>query len=206
MATDGGSRLRASDAEREEYGKILRAAMTEGRLTLEEGEVRLSQVYAAKFRDELPQLTHDLPDGGRRAVYDTPEQRADWQRIGRRAFAGHVGLVTVITAMLVGLWAVSHAHFFWPAIPILFLVFSVLRHARWRRFAASGAVGGPPWARGQQVGWQGQGGWQGQQGGWQGRGGHPGWHGHRHGGWDRERVAPWNRPDEGWGRQGPQDS
>jgi hypothetical protein len=186
MATDGGNRLRASDAEREEYGKILRAAMTEGRLTLEEGEERLSRVYAARFRDELPQLTQDLPDGGRQAVYNTPEAQADWQRIARRAFAGHVGLVTVITGVLVGLWAVSHAHFFWPAIPILFLVFSVLRHARWRRVAASGGWGGPPWARG----------------GWGGPG-----HGHRHGPghWDRDRVAPWNRPDDGWGRRGPQD-
>ena len=34
MATDGGNRLRASDAEREEYGKILRAAMR-GRLAIE---------------------------------------------------------------------------------------------------------------------------------------------------------------------------
>jgi hypothetical protein len=188
MATDGGNRLRASDAEREEYGKILRAAMSEGRLTLEEGEERLTRVYAARYRDELPQLTQDLPDGGRQAVYDTPEARADWQRIGRRAFAGHVGLVTVITSVLIGLWALSHAHFFWPAIPILFLVFSLLRHARWRRFAAAGGWGGPPWAQGH-------------------RGG-PGGHGHGHHGrgpWDRERVAPWNRPDDGWGRRGPQD-
>ena len=44
---------------------------------------------------------------------------------------------------LTGLWALSGAHFFWPAIPLFFLVLSVFKHARWRRWAAGGrsAVG-----------------------------------------------------------------
>ena len=135
MATDGGNRVRASDAEREEYAKMLRAAMTEGRLTLEEGEERLGSVYAAKYRDELPQLTADLPDGGRAPMSDKPEAKADFERQTRRILAGHTGLVVVIAAVLVGLWAISGAHFFWPAIPLIFLTFSVLRTARWRRWA-----------------------------------------------------------------------
>ncbi len=135
MSTDGGSRVRASDAEREEYAKMLRAAMTEGRLTLEEGEERLARVYAAKYRDELPELTADLPDGGRRAPFENPEVKADFERQARRMLAGHTGLVVVIAAVLVGLWALSGAHFFWPAIPLLFLTFSVLKAARWRRWA-----------------------------------------------------------------------
>jgi hypothetical protein len=64
----GPNRLRTSDKEREQVAEILRAAMTEGRLTLEEGEERLAAVYAAKFRDELGPLTADLPDGGRQAL------------------------------------------------------------------------------------------------------------------------------------------
>ncbi|GAB3874064.1 hypothetical protein GCM10027610_142240 [Dactylosporangium cerinum] len=39
---------------------------------------------------------------------------------------------------LTGLWALSGAHFFWPAIPLFFLVLSVFKHARWRRWAAAG--------------------------------------------------------------------
>jgi hypothetical protein len=161
MATGGDNRLRASDAEREEYAKMLRAAMTEGRLTLEEGEERLSQVYGARFRDELPPLTVDLPDGGRRALFDTPEARSEFERHARRHLARHAGLVVVVGAVLVGLWSVSHAHFFWPAIPLLVLTFSLLRHARWSRWAAYSRG---PWARGP---W-GRGGWG--HGGW-GRGG-----------------------------------
>jgi Domain of unknown function (DUF1707) len=69
MSTDPREpyRVRASDAEREQYAQILRAAMTEGRLTLEEGEERLAQVYAVKYRDELAPLTADLPPAERAA-------------------------------------------------------------------------------------------------------------------------------------------
>ena len=135
-------RVRASDTEREQYAKMLRAAMTEGRLTLEEGEERLSQVYAARYRDELPPLTADLPDGGRRALFETPEAREEFAQQARRHLAGHTGFVLVIAGVLTGLWILSGAHFFWPAIPLAFLGFSLLRHWRWRRWAASG-----PWGR-----------------------------------------------------------
>jgi hypothetical protein len=109
-------RIRASDAEREEYATILRAAMTEGRLTLEEGEERLAAVYAAKYRDELPSLTTDLPDGGREALHDTPEATERRRRDGRRRVGGRFATLTVLAAVLTGIWALSGAHFFWPAI------------------------------------------------------------------------------------------
>ena len=51
-------------------------------------------------------------------------------------FAGHAGFVAVIAAVLVGLWALSHAHFFWPAIPLIFLVMGLMRHARYGRYRA----------------------------------------------------------------------
>ena len=71
MSTDGTtgeqpqgantSRVRTSDAEREVVAEVLRNAVTEGRLSLEEGDQRLAALYATKFRDELSQLTTDLP-------------------------------------------------------------------------------------------------------------------------------------------------
>jgi hypothetical protein len=174
MATGAEHRIRASDAEREDYAKILRAAMAEGRLTLEEGEERLASVYAAKYRDELAPLTTDLPDGGRRALYDTPEAREEHERHARRALTGHAGLIAVIGAVLVGLWALSHAHFFWPIIPLLFLWFGFARHLAWRRWARAGWGRGPwgpgPWGRGP---W-GRGAWG--RGPWGGEGwGQEGW-------------------------------
>ncbi|MEV4639600.1 DUF1707 domain-containing protein [Actinoplanes sp. NPDC049548] len=127
MYPNDAARLRTSDAEREQVAAILRAAMTEGRLTLEEGEERLGQVYAAKYRDELAPLTADLPDGGRRALAETPQARAATRRGVRR----HAGFVAVLATVLVGLWALSGAHFFWPAIPLAFLVIGLMRHARY---------------------------------------------------------------------------
>jgi hypothetical protein len=188
MTTEGGNRVRASDAEREQYAKMLRAAMTEGRLTLEEGEERLGRLYEARFRDELPPLTADLPDGGRQALFETPEAQEQFQRFqqhARRHFAGHVGFVTVVTAVLVGLWVLSGAHFFWPAIPLFFLMFGLMRHFRWRRWG--GPWRGGPWGGGHPWGggpWQSREGGPGQRGSWQGG---------RCGGWQAERRGQWGR-------------
>ncbi|GAA3944145.1 DUF1707 SHOCT-like domain-containing protein [Actinoplanes auranticolor] len=128
----GPQRLRTSDTEREQVAAILRAAMTEGRLTLEEGEERLGQVYAAKFRDELGPLTADLPDNGRQALAATPEAQAATRRGIRR----HARFVAVLALFLTALWALSGAHFFWPAIPLVFLVMGLMRHARYGRYEA----------------------------------------------------------------------
>ena len=128
----GPSRMRTSDQEREQVAEILRAAVTEGRLTLEEGDERLAAVYAAKFRDELGPLTADLPDGGRRALAETPQARLATRRHLRR----HASFVAVLALFLTGLWALSGAHFFWPAIPLVFLVMGLARHARWSHYNA----------------------------------------------------------------------
>ncbi|WP_432987698.1 DUF1707 domain-containing protein [Dactylosporangium sp. CA-233914] len=141
-----GERMRASDEEREQYANMVRAGMTEGRLTLEEGEERLTQVYAAKYRDELPPLTADLPEGGRRGLHETPEAKERFARDSRRHLWGHTGFVAVVAAALTGLWVLSGAHFFWPAIPLFFMVFGLARHARWRAYGGSGPrFGRGPW-------------------------------------------------------------
>jgi len=124
------NRMRTSDQEREQIATILRAAMTEGRLTLEEGEERLAAAYASKYRDELGPLTADLPDGGRRALADTPEAKLATRRGLRR----HTSFVIAFAAFLTGLWVLSGAHFFWPAVPLVFLVMGLIRHARWRHY------------------------------------------------------------------------
>ena len=126
----GPNRLRTSDSEREQVAEIVRAAMTEGRLTLAEGEERLGAVYAAKFRDELAPLTADLPGGGRPALAETPQARAATRRDLRR----HAGFVTAIALVLTGLWVLSGAHFFWPIIPLAFLFMGLFRHARYGHY------------------------------------------------------------------------
>jgi hypothetical protein len=144
MSTEGHHRVRASDPEREAFVTILRAAMSEGRLTLQEGEERIARVYAATYRDELPPTTDDLPDGGRRAVQDTPEAQDDAKRGARRFVAGRltIALMTVGTVLTIG--ALSHGHFPWFIIPLAFLAFALRRRARFHHWASG--FGGPgPW-------------------------------------------------------------
>jgi hypothetical protein len=146
-------RVRASDAEREQVATILRAAMAEGRLNLADGEERMAAAYAATLRDELVPLTADLPGGGREALAATPEARAQVRRTLRR----HGSFVAIAALVLVGLWALSPGHFFWPAIPLAFLTIGLVRHARWHRYGyprggwpaswQSRHHGTPPWSR-----------------------------------------------------------
>jgi Domain of unknown function (DUF1707) len=56
-----GSRLRASDADRTATVDLLQDAVARGLLTHDEGGERMAAALAARFRDELPPLTADLP-------------------------------------------------------------------------------------------------------------------------------------------------
>ncbi|MDQ3405306.1 MAG: DUF1707 domain-containing protein [Actinomycetota bacterium] len=57
----GPHEMRASNADRERFAKILHDAMADGRLTLNELDERLGQVYAARTFGELEPVTRDLP-------------------------------------------------------------------------------------------------------------------------------------------------
>lgn len=62
----GGERdrraLRASDQDRDRVADVLRAAAADGRLTLNELDERLDQLYRAKTYGELEPVVGDLPD------------------------------------------------------------------------------------------------------------------------------------------------
>lgn len=118
-------RIRTSDAEREQTAEVLRAAMGEGRLPLDEGEVRLTAVYAAVYRDELAPLTADLPGRGLPALARTPERRT----VARRRLRGHASGVMLVSGVLIASWAATGAHFFWPVFAIVPLLLSVFKHA-----------------------------------------------------------------------------
>jgi hypothetical protein len=57
----GQPALLASDAERERTVERLRGGAVDGRLTLEEFAQRMSTAYEARTREELDELTRDLP-------------------------------------------------------------------------------------------------------------------------------------------------
>jgi Domain of unknown function (DUF1707) len=100
--------LRAADADRERTAETLRAAAAEGRLSSEELEERLEVAFAARTEAELARLVEDLPAAPR----PRPSARSPRHRGELRAF-----LAT--SALLLAIWALTGAGYFWPVWPIL---------------------------------------------------------------------------------------
>jgi hypothetical protein len=58
------SRLRASDADRDQAAEVINNALAEGRLTADEHSDRLNAIYTAKTQADLVPLLEDLPGAG----------------------------------------------------------------------------------------------------------------------------------------------
>lgn len=126
MEDNRTARLRAADADRERVATAVQTAGSEGRLTLEEVEERLTRVYAARFTDELTALTTDLP----RPVPARPGFPLTRAALRRHpALRLHLAVVVAIGVVAIVRWAVLGAGFFWPAFPIFWLAVSLFVHA-----------------------------------------------------------------------------
>jgi hypothetical protein len=124
------TRVRASDAERERVAEVLRHAMSEGRLTLAEGEERLAAAYAATYRDELPPITADLPPTEPAADRGEPGSRRSDGRPGPRRRRPAISLVAV-AALAFGIWAVTAGGPVWPAILLGVAAIMLAKHSRY---------------------------------------------------------------------------
>jgi Domain of unknown function (DUF1707) len=131
---DDRSRLRVSDAERDQAAADIRDHYAAGRLSSEELSDRLDRVYAAQTGGELDGLRVDLPD--LRPVEESDPRRA----IARRRLYQDAGGVVMADVAVVGVWAAAGAHSpFWPVWVILV---SALRIGRdgWRLFGPAGEL------------------------------------------------------------------
>ena len=99
--------LLASDADRERAAERLQAAAGDGRLTPAELEERLEIAFSARTDAELEPLVADLPMPAR-----TAQPHARWDSDHIRAYIG-------VCSMLVVIWALTGAGYFWPVWPIL---------------------------------------------------------------------------------------
>jgi hypothetical protein len=123
--------MRASDADREQVSELLRKHHTEGRLDSEEMQQRIDACLSAKTIGDLEGLLDDLPrqhprDAGGPSHAGPGFGRGFLFGLGRR---GMPRLWPILIGLLV--LSIVTGHFFWLAIPLVFIGF--------RRFA--------PWCR-----------------------------------------------------------
>jgi uncharacterized membrane protein len=64
MAAAAHADLRASDQDRERASEVLKTGYADGRLSKDEYDEQLSQIYAARTVGDLARLTSQLPGGG----------------------------------------------------------------------------------------------------------------------------------------------
>jgi hypothetical protein len=121
--------LLASDADRERIAERLRAAAGEGRLTAAELEERLETAFSARTEAELERLVADLP-----VPAGAPPRREGRRRA--RPGSAHVRAYVGVSLMLVAIWALTGAGYFWPIWPMLGWGIGVVADT-------GGRVGGP---------------------------------------------------------------
>jgi Domain of unknown function (DUF1707) len=106
--------LRASDTERESTVTLLREHGAAGRLDVDELEQRIGAAYGARTRGDLAALLDDLPSAPARQTRPVVRNRTH-----RTHHGGDWGLFLRVSVLLILIWAVTGADYFWPVWPIL---------------------------------------------------------------------------------------
>lgn len=101
------AQLRASDADREAAVARLGAHAAAGRLDPAELEVRVEAALAARNTGELAHLEADLPRPARAT------------RARRPAISHSLRTYVLVMALLIAIWALTGAGYFWPVWPAL---------------------------------------------------------------------------------------
>ena len=116
LPADGDPGLRVSDGEREGAVDLLSEHAAQGRLSVEELDARIEAALAARTRGDLLELTGDLPRPGS-GRSRTP--RASGSRRPLSPLSCRLGVFVTVNLVLVTVWALTGAGYFWPAWPIL---------------------------------------------------------------------------------------
>ena len=130
--------LRVSDADRERVVDRLRTHAAAGRLEAEELAERVEAAYRSKTAGELEELTRDLPA----PEEDHPPARTGSSGRRNRALREHVRTYVLVNALLIAIWALTGADYFWPVWPMLCWGFGLASHALAVRGSPRGGVHG----------------------------------------------------------------
>ena len=124
--------IRLSDAERDAAAADLGEHFAQGRLTADEHDDRLEQVWKAKTRGEISPIFRDLPSAYAAVAAPIPAGEPRYWDSGLRPFRrGVPAPLLVVLAVLIALTVVTHL----PLVLLGFAVFwfVVLRHRGPRR-------------------------------------------------------------------------
>lgn len=107
--------IRASDADRERVVGTMREHLAAGRLTVDEFSERTDAAYAATTVADLQPLLADLPDD----VAVEEEARSPEEIEVRSGLRDHLVKYGAVMLLLVAIWTVTGASYFWPVWPAL---------------------------------------------------------------------------------------
>lgn len=113
--------MRASDADREQVAEVVRQAVSDGRLTMVEGDERLRDVYAAIHRRDLEPLTADLEPVESSAGSSASPAPRPVGRLDRPPSTTSVAVLSGVTKR--GDWTPGHTHrviAFWGGAELYF--------------------------------------------------------------------------------------
>ena len=108
----GPPTMRASDGDRERVVAQLRDEAAAGRLEVDELDERTEAALRARTLGDLAELTSDLPPVTPGQSVAPPRKTAARKRPDLRRFA-------LLAVLLVTIWALTGAGYFWPVWPIL---------------------------------------------------------------------------------------
>jgi uncharacterized protein DUF1707 len=119
------SEIRASDQERERTVEALRRHAAAGRIDSAELEERLGLALAAKTKGDLAQIVEDLPP--ERAERPLPRPVPIRHHRGACGSYGKSprGMLA-ISVLLVAIWALTGAGYFWPMWPLAYFAVASL--------------------------------------------------------------------------------
>lgn len=123
--------IRVGDPERERTATRLGQAFTQGYLSMEEYETRLSRAFEAQTAGALNNLVIDLPV--ERISRRDPHRRAGRLVAARRGVQIHLISYLAMSLLTIGIWlaiaVAAGAWYFWPVWPILGGGIGVISHA-----------------------------------------------------------------------------
>jgi hypothetical protein len=123
-----------SDDDRAMVAQLLQRHAADGRLTLGELADRVNTAYGTQEWPALQALLADLPvvpvSPPLPVPVDAPPHPASskHRRIARAAFRVHLSLYLSVIAMLVVIWALTGAGYFWPIWPAMGWGVAIVAH------------------------------------------------------------------------------